>query len=668
MQPLRYAHPAVRQGRQNAFPPTRTIMQAVDITAELDRAAASLRAGRVARARRAAQTVLAARPGDPTALHLLGAALVRQGDFAQAIPHLEAAVSARPNQRAMAADLAAACLRHADDLFAAGKDDDARAAQRKAIASDPFFPRMRQAVQSAAEGRARDAEATYRDVLKADANHIHALVGLASIAIDRNAPEDAERLLARAMSVSPNVSPVHRALARLAMSRSHFEEAEAAARRAVQLNPELAESWTTLGTVLAWGLKQAEAATAFERALAINPHQARVQLSLGHVHKALGNTQASVRAYRDSVAADAGLGEAWWSLADLKTYRFTDAELDSMQAALKDTTLFGRDRAALHFAVAKAFEDRGEVDEAFGHYRDGNELRASRESFNVERFEQQCERLRSAFSKAGLATKAVPWGEGILPSRAPSGAKAEPIPIFVIGLPRSGSTLVDQILSSHSQVQGTMELPHVLGYVREFERGEGYPAAVERMTPEELRALGHRYLTETASHHGNARYFVDKMPNNFLHAGLIACMLPQAVFVDTRRHPLGCAFSIYKQNFARGQTFGYRLDTLAAYYNGYLKMMRHWQEALPCRVHRVIYEHMVDDTEAETRRLLEHCGLPFEESCLRFFESDRIVRTASAEQVRQPIYTGAKEHWHAFRHHLAPLESALGDAMQTWDA
>ena len=643
-------------------------MRLVDVTAELERAAASLRAGHVARAKRAVQDVLAVQPVNARARHLLGAVFARQGDLPNAIEHLQNAARAMPQQRAVAADLAAAWQRHADGLFAEGRDDDARSAQRESIACDPFFPNIRAAIQAGAEGREREAETGYRDVLKADANHIHALVGLANIAIDTGAADDAERLLQRAMSVSANVSHVHRAFARLAMSRSRFPDAEAAAQRAVELNPELAESWTTLGTVLAWGLKQAEAASAFERALAINPKQPRVHLSLGHVHKALGNSDASVRAYRDAAGADAGLGEAWWSLADLKTYRFTDAERSAMLTAQKRKDLFGRDRAALHFALGKAFEDDGEVDQAFDHYRRGNDLRAGHESFNVERFEAQCQRLRRVFSKAGLAAKTALGGEGILPSHAPSGAKVEPTPIFVIGLPRSGSTLVDQILSSHSQVQGTMELPHVLGYVREFERGEGYPAAIQRTSPQELRALGNRYLAETASHRGDAPYFVDKMPNNFLHVGLIACMLPQALFVDTRRHPLGCALSIYKQNFARGQSFSYRLDTLAAYYTGYLEMMRHWQDVLPGRIHRVIYERMVDNTEAETRLLLAHCGLPFEESCLRFFETDRVVRTASAEQVRRPIYTDAKEHWQSFEHHLKPLTKALGNALHTWDA
>ena len=634
-------------------------MRAVDVTAELNRAAAALRAGHTARAKRALQDVLAAQPNNAKARHLLGAAFAQQGDLPNAIEHLQAAARAMPRQRAVAADLAAVWQRHADGLFAEGRDDDARAAQREAISSDPFFPNVRAAIQAGAEGRLRDAETGYRDVLKEDPNHVHALVGLANIAIDRNAPDDAERLLNRATSISANISHVHRALARLAMSRSRFPEAEAAAQRAVELNPELAESWTTLGTVLAWGLQQAQAATAFEQALAINAKQPRVHLSLGHVHKALGNSDASVRAYRNAARADAGLGEAWWSLADLKTYRFTDAERNAMLAAQERKDLFGRDRAALHFALGKAFEDGGEVDAAFDHYRRGNDLRASHESFNVARFEAQCDRLRQAFTATTLAEKRG--------TRDRAGGRPAATPIFVIGLPRSGSTLVDQILSSHSRVQGTMELPHVLGYVRELERGAGYPDAALQMTPEDLRNLGNRYLAETASHRGDAPYFVDKMPNNFLHVGLIACMLPQALFVDTRRHPLGCGLSIYKQNFARGQSFSYRLDTLAAYYAGYLEMMRHWQDLLPGRVHRVIYERMVDDTEAETRQLLAHCGLPFEDSCLRFFETDRVVRTASAEQVRQPIYTTAKEHWQAYEPHLAPFASALGDALQTWD-
>ena len=627
----------------------------MDFTQLLNHAAKLASAGRDTDAKTVVQRVLAANPEEPNALRLLGLLHVRAGDYRAGIGRLQRALAVAPRSVDVGRDLVRAWQRHGDGLFEAGRADEAREAQRQAIACDPYFDIVRRAAQASAEGRARDAEAAYRDILKAYADHVHALVGLATVAIDRNAPDDAERLLARAMAVSPNMSHVHRALARLAMSRSRYDEAEASALRATTLNPEQAECWTTLGTVQAWGLKQAEAVESFERALAIDPKAARVRLSLGHVHKALGNAQASIDAYRGAVAANPALGEAWWSLADLKTYRFGEDEVKAMQATLDQADLTSRDRAATHFALGKAFEDRGAADTAFDHYDKGNDLRRRQEAFKAERFVAQCGRLREAFASVSR------------PAR-PTGSAPGPRPVFVVGLPRSGSTLVDQILSSHSRVQGTMELPHVLGYVRELERGpDGYPGCMARMTPEDLADLGKRYLVETAAYRADAPYFVDKMPNNFLHIGLIAAMLPQAIFVDSRRHPMACCFSIYKQNFARGQVFGYGLDTLAVYYRNYVDLMRHWQAVLPGRVHRVIYERLVDDTEGETRRLLAHCDLAFEPGCLRFFESDRVVRTASAEQVRQPIYRSAKSHWRQFEAQLAPLAEGLGDALSTWD-
>ena len=627
---------------------------AVNIAQQLNQAAALASSGRDADAKAAVRRVLAASPDEPNALRLLGLLHVRAGDYQAGIRHLERALAVAPRSVDVSRDLVRAWQRFGDVLFDAGRAAEARDAQRQAIACDPSFDTVRRAAQASAEGRARDAEAAYRDILKANPDHVHALVGLATVAIDRNAPDDADRLLDRAMAVSPNMSHVHRALARLAMSRSRYDEAEASALQATTLNPEQAECWTTLGTVQAWGLKQAEAVDSFERALAIDPKAARVRLSLGHVHKALGNTEASIDAYRGAVAANPALGEAWWSLADLKTYRFGDDEVDAMEGTLGQGDLTTRDRAATHFALGKAFEDRGAAATAFDHYGRGNDLRRHQEAFKTDRFIEQCARLRTAFAST---------------TAAPRGTDARPRPIFVVGLPRSGSTLVDQILSSHSRVQGTMELPHVLGYVRELERGrDGYPGCVARMTPGDLADLGERYLEETAAYRGDAPYFVDKMPNNFLHVGLIAAMLPEAIFVDSRRHPMACCFSIYKQNFARGQVFGYGLDTLAVYYRNYLTLMRHWQAVLPGRVHRLIYEHLVDNTEGETRRLLAHCDLPFEPGCLRFFESDRVVRTASAEQVRQPIYQSGKSQWRQFETQLAPLAEALGDALNTWDA
>ena len=644
-----------------------------------------LRDGDVGRAREQLLAILETEPAEVNALRLLGVLDARRGDLEAGARWLERAVRGAPGFLDAVLDLAdvygrlgrgaeaeavlaafcrraprasVAWQRYADVLFDNGKPDDARRAQRRSVETDPFHADMRRAIEALGSGRPQDAEKIYREVLKQNPNHPHALVGLANAAIDRNVADDAARLLDRAMAVSPNMTHVHRALARLHMNRSRYPEAEAAARRAVELNPELADGWTTLGTVYAWGLKQRDAAEAFAKSLEISPRQPRVLLSLGHVRKTLGETDASVRAYRDGLALEPRLGEAWWSLADLKTHAFSEADVERMQASLTEARLPERERAALRFALGKAFEDRGDVEVAFGHYREGNAIRHRHERFNVERFERQCEALRETFTPATLEGRCAAEVDG-------------PVPIFVIGLPRSGSTLVDQILSSHSAVQGTMELPHILGYVRELDprRGgapPGYPACVREMSPERFAALGRRYLEETEPYHGNAPHFVDKMPNNFMHVGLIACMLPNAVFVDTRRHPLGCCFSIYKQNFARGQTFGYDLETLAAYYRNYVGVMEHWDAVLPGRVHRVVYERLVDDTEGETRRLLEHCGLPFEEACLRFHETERVVRTASAEQVRRPIYRDAKTHWRAYEGYLGPLVEGLGDVLENW--
>ena len=644
-----------------------------------------LRDGEAGLAREQLLAILETAPAEVNALRLLGVLEAQGGDLEAGTRWLERAVRGAPGfldasldlarvyertGRARGAEdvLAAFCRRepraalawqrYADVLFHNGKADEARRAQRRSVETDRFHADMRRAIEALGTGRPQEAEKIYRAVLKQDPNHLHALVGLANAAIDRNVPDDAARLLERAMAVSPNMTHVHRALARLHMNRSRYAEAESAARRAVELNPELADGWTTLGTVYAWGLKQREAAEAFARSLEVSPRQPRVLLSLGHVRKTLGETEASVRAYRDSLAMEPRLGEAWWSLADLKTYEFVDGDIEAMHGALRDDSLPERERAALRFALGKAYEDRGDVEAAFGHYREGNAIRHRHERFNVERFERQCEALRETFDAETIAARQGDASDG-------------PVPIFVIGLPRSGSTLVDQILSSHSAVQGTMELPHILGYVRELDprRGgapPGYPACVHEMSPARFTALGRRYLEETAPYHLGAPYFVDKMPNNFMHVGLIACMLPNAVFVDTRRHPLGCCFSIYKQNFARGQTFGYDLETVAAYYRNYVGVMAHWDAVLPGRVHRVVYERLVDDTEGETRRLLDHCGLPFEEACLRFHETERVVRTASAEQVRRPIYRDGKTHWQAYEAHLAPLVAGLGDVVERW--
>jgi tetratricopeptide (TPR) repeat protein len=333
-----------------------------------------------------------------------------------------------------------------------------------------------------------------------------------------------------------------------------------------------------------------------------------------------------------------------------------------MRAQLARGDLAAADRYHYHFALGKALEDQGSWEEAFRHYEQGNRLRRSQISYDAEGNASHVARSKALFSRMFFA------------ERAGFGSDA-PDAIFIVGLPRSGSTLLEQILSSHSAVEGTMELPdvisiaRVLGERKNRSQESKYPDVLATLGAAEFRALGERYIEQTRiQRKTNAPFFIDKMPNNFAHLGLIHLMLPRAKIIDARRHPLGCCFSAFKQHFARGQSFTYDLAELGRYYRDYVELMSHFDEVLPGRVHRVIYERMIDDTEIETRRLLEYCGLPFEEGCLRFYENERAVRTASSEQVRQPIYREAIDHWRHFEPWLDPLREALGPVLDAYPA
>jgi hypothetical protein len=331
-----------------------------------------------------------------------------------------------------------------------------------------------------------------------------------------------------------------------------------------------------------------------------------------------------------------------------------------MQRALELPGLDVEDRFHFHFALGKAFEDRGEVASSFRHYDEGNRLRRRVIRYDPDELSSNVRRAKALFTKEFFA------------ERATFGAAA-PDPIFIVGLPRAGSTLIEQILSSHSAVEGTMELPDVIAIARELgerrtrEAVSKYPEVLSTYGAAQLRALGERYLAQTAiQRRSGVPRFIDKMPNNFLHVGLIHLMLPNAKIIDARRHPLGCGFSVFKQHFARGQHFSYSLAEIGRYYRDYVELMAHFDEVLPGRIHRVIYERVVEDTEGEVRRLLEYCGLPFEKGCLRFYENERAVRTASSEQVRQPIYREGVDQWRQFEAWLLPLKEALGAVLDAW--
>jgi tetratricopeptide (TPR) repeat protein len=376
------------------------------------------------------------------------------------------------------------------------------------------------------------------------------------------------------------------------------------------------------------------------------------------VLKTAGRQPEAMQAYRRCLAIAPDFGDAWFTLANLKTYRFSAEEVTAMQGALTREHASIDDRVHLHFALGKAFEDDAQYARSFEHYAQGNQLRRSQISYRSEDTTRLVERSRQTYTRELYA------------ERAGCGSPAAD-PIFIVGLPRAGSTLVDQILSSHSQVEGTMELYDMIDLAWGLNTAPGaagqYPANVAALTGAQLRDIGEQYLQRTRiQRKQGARYFIDKMPNNCMHVGLIALALPNARIIDVRRHPLGGCFSVFKQHFARGQHFSYDLDEVGRYYRDYVAMMDHFDEVLPGRIHHVHYESLVENTEAEIRALLEYCGLPFEGSCLRFYDNDRAVRTASSEQVRQPIFRQGLDQWRHYEQWLGPLQAALGPALAAY--
>lgn len=388
------------------------------------------------------------------------------------------------------------------------------------------------------------------------------------------------------------------------------------------------------------------------------PDQAKVWMSFGHALKTAGHEEDGIDAYRRSIELMPRLGEAYWSLANLKTFRFAPQDVGAMRAALSAAGLDPQERLHFHFALGKALEDRGQFEESFEHYAEGNRLRRLDLRYDAEEHHHKLARSHDLFTAE------------FLHERAGAGCPA-PDPIFIIGLPRSGSTLLEQILASHSQVEGTMELPNLLTLVREFDQadraGDAYPESVARATSERLRELGARYLDETRIFRSDRPRFIDKMPNNFSHVGLIHAILPEAFIIDVRRHPLDACWSAYKQYFAQGQSFTYDLEDLGRYYRAYLALMDHWDAVLPGRVLQVSYEALVADTEGQVRRLLAHCGLAFEAACLRFHDNKRAVRTASSEQVRMPIYRSGIGQWRRVAAQLEPLRRVLGDSLERFE-
>jgi tetratricopeptide (TPR) repeat protein len=502
------------------------------------------------------------------------------------------------------------------------------------------------------DGELARAEEIIRTFLRGHGHHVEAMRLLAHIAMERDIQGDAQVLLEGVLELSPDYHAARFDYAQVLSKRQLHFEAEKQIEKLLVAD-RTHRGYLTLHALTQVGLGRHERAIELYRALLPGAQQpAELHLSIAHLLKTLGQTDAAVVEYRAAAATRAGYGDAYWSLANLKTYRFTDEELARMIAAEPDPATSADDRYHLCFALGKALEDREEHQRSFEYYSRGNALKRATSRYRPEQIERNA-RLQMEICTPALFARHRGVGVGAAD------------PIFIVGLPRAGSTLIEQILASHSEVEGTHELADVPRIVADLDgRDSRYPGVLSSMSTEDFQRLAARYLSETRAYRPTGRpRFIDKMPNNFRHVGLIHLMLPNAKIIDARREPMACCFSNFKQLFAQGQVFTYGLEDIARYYRTYLELMRHWDAVLPGRVLRLQYEDVVQDLEPSVRRLLEFCGLEFEPACVAFYRTERSVRTASSEQVRQPIYREGLSQWRHYEPWLTPLRETLGDAL-----
>ncbi len=629
-----------------------------------------------------AREILKVVPGDARASLLLGLALRAEGRTGEALAALEPLAAAHPNapdvQCALGETLAEAgrlkeadaALRQAirvngkhprahralgDVLTALGDGEGADAAYAKHIEASVREPRLMQAAAALVANDLPVAEHVLRAFLKENPTDVTAIRMLAELAsrLGRNA--DAEKLLVRCLELAPGFEAARHNYAVVLSRSNRNEEALAEIEILLAADPRNPAYRALEAATMARIGEYDRTIEAYEAMLKVRPDQAKAWMSYGHALKTVGRTEDGIAAYRKSIALKPNLGEAYWSLANLKTFRFTDGDLAAMRAQLTRSDISDDDRLHLNFALGKALEDAGEYEPSFAHYVRGNALRRDQLGYRAQETTDEVDRSIATFTPEFFAER-----QGV-------GCVARD-PIFIVGLPRSGSTLLEQILASHSQVEGTMELPDLSALARSLPRRKGeYPGLLAELPLERFAELGEAYLSTTRVQRKTGRpIFIDKMPANWLHAGFIRLILPNAKIIDARRHPLACCFSNFKQHFARGQGFAYSLADLGLYYRDYVRLMDHFDRVIPGRVHRVDYERTVSEPEETVRDLLTYCGLPFEEACLRFYENRRAVRTASSEQVRQPIFSEGLDQWRRYELWLDELKITLGEVLTSY--
>jgi tetratricopeptide (TPR) repeat protein len=583
-----------------------------------------------------------------------GRAHQEEGHLLRALDRPEAAVAAYRRATILNPALEASFRAQLELLPALGRNDEALPVRAQLEHLLQLPKPLRTVTDLLSQGKLLKAEDLCRRFLQKAPRNVEGMRLLADIGARLGVLEDAEFLLESAIAFAPDHIGARIDYVQVLRKRQKFERALVEARSLLERDPDSPQFQSIYAIECMQTGDYDTALETFDRVLQRLPEDPVTLTSRGHALKTCGRGDAAIASYRAALSSRPAHAEAWYALANLKTYGFTDDELGRMHALEEDPNLTTADRVHLHFALGKAHEDRKDHGEAFRHYAEGNRYKRALSRYDADRMHEELQRTAEICS-AGLF--AAHRGEGC----------PAPDPIFIVGLPRAGSTLLEQILASHSQVDGTLELPNVLSLVQQLRRrGDGagaYPQILRELDGNALRDFGEAYLRDTRIHRRGAPYFTDKMPNNFRHVGLIKLMLPNARIIDARRHPIACCFSGFKQLFAEGQEFSYSLTDIGRYYRDYVALMDHWDAVLPGQILRVMHEDVVADLEGQVRRLLDFCGLPFEPACLAFHETERVVRTASSEQVRQPLNRSGIEQWRAFEPWLDPLKIALGDAL-----
>ncbi|MDZ7769950.1 MAG: sulfotransferase [Woeseiaceae bacterium] len=634
-----------------------------------DNALAKLRAGEFARAASLCEEALLTFPDDANTMCLASRAYLALRQFESCERHVTEAMRRFPDF-AMAHDV------YGDLMLATGRASRAITAYQKAVTLDPARPatlaKIDRAMQAAAAagtpqdsktpgtrmafageireaeslqqaGDVKKAENIYRSILKKDPDHVEAARLLAGIATLNKRFSEAEVFLLRVTSLAPKYARGWVDLVDAQREQEKYDEALKSAEQLLALDPDKPESYMVYAGVLGVAGRHRDAIAAYRKTLELAPQRAAAMCGMAHHLKTVGEQDEAIRQYRACIAAKPDHAEAYWSLANLKTFRFEAAEVAALETLVQEGELPDDALCMLHNALGLEFDARGDYDAAFANFERCNTLRRKQESYDPVDTEATHDRVISFFDETRLQQGTT--------------TELHPVPIFIVGLPRSGSTLIEQILASHSQVEGTHELSDLAKIVRRFRgrRNEQFPQTLNGFNAEGWARLGRDYLASTEKHRSGAPFFIDKNPNNFVFTGLLKLAIPNAKIINARRHPLDSCFGSYKQLFASGQPFTYDLTELGEYYLQYQRLMEHWHRVLPGFVLDVHYEHVVADLENEVRRILDFCGLPFEESCLNFHQTRRAVKTASSEQVRRPIYASSVNAWRNYEKHLGEL-------------